>query len=95
MEIIGIIDYGSGNIHSATKAFENVAKDLKKEIKILRIHNAADIKLCDRVVLPGVGGAPAGLAGEPPQPPPAIRPDSCRRYFSSSGRQGPRRRCKR
>ena len=52
MEIIGIIDYGSGNIHSATKAFENVAKDLKKEIKILRIHNAADIKLCDRVVLP-------------------------------------------
>lgn len=55
MEIIGIIDYGSGNIHSATKAFENVAKDLKKEIKILRIHNAADIKLCDRVVLPGVG----------------------------------------
>ncbi len=34
MEIIGIIDYGSGNIHSATKAFENVAKDLKKEIKI-------------------------------------------------------------
>ena len=55
MEIIGIIDYGSGNIHSATKAFENVAKDLKKEIKILRIQNAADIKLCDRIVLPGVG----------------------------------------
>ena len=55
MEIIGIIDYGSGNIHSATKAFEYVAKDLKKEIKILRIHNAADIKLCDRIVLPGVG----------------------------------------
>ena len=55
MEIIGIIDYGSGNIHSATKAFENVAKDLKKEIKIMRINNADDIKLCDRIVLPGVG----------------------------------------
>lgn len=55
MEIIGIIDYGSGNIHSATKAFESVAKDLKKEIKIMRINNADDIKLCDRIVLPGVG----------------------------------------
>tara|TARA_Y100001935_G_C17302768_1_gene510332 strand:- start:1639 stop:2286 length:648 start_codon:yes stop_codon:yes gene_type:complete len=55
MEIIGIIDYGSGNIHSATKAFEKVAKDLKKEIKVMRVNNAADIKRCDRIVLPGVG----------------------------------------
>ena len=55
MEIIGIIDYGSEISILQQKFFENVAKDLKKEIKILRIHNVADIKLCDRVVLPGVG----------------------------------------
>ena len=55
MEIIGIIDYGSGNIHSATKAFETVTKDFKKEIKIMRVANAAEINDCDRIVLPGVG----------------------------------------
>ena len=55
MEIIGIIDYGSGNIHSATKAFETVTRDFKKEIKIMRVANAAEINDCDRIVLPGVG----------------------------------------
>ena len=55
MEIIGIIDYGSGNIHSATNAFETAVKDINKEIKIIRVNNSADIKTCDRIVLPGVG----------------------------------------
>ena len=55
MEVIGIIDYGSGNLHSVTKAFETVANEIKKEIQILRINDAIDITQCDRIVLPGVG----------------------------------------
>ena len=55
MEIIGIIDYGSGNLHSVTKAFETVANQIKKEIKVMRISDSKHVSKCDRVILPGVG----------------------------------------
>jgi len=55
METIGIIDYGSGNIHSATKAFETAAKDINKEVRVIRVSKADRVMDCDRIVLPGVG----------------------------------------
>jgi imidazole glycerol-phosphate synthase subunit HisH len=50
-----IIDYGSGNLHSAHKAFERAATDhnIKGSIAVSsRVH---DVLTADRIVLPGVG----------------------------------------
>lgn len=55
METVAIIDYGSGNLRSAAKAFERAAREagLAREIVVTE---AADVVACaDRVVLPGVG----------------------------------------
>tara|TARA_Y100000996_G_C22424869_1_gene603049 strand:- start:230 stop:886 length:657 start_codon:yes stop_codon:yes gene_type:complete len=58
MEIIGIIDYGSGNLHSVSKSFERVSRDQRRNIKVTIIHEAKDLHLCDRIILPGVGTFP-------------------------------------
>lgn len=47
-----IVDYGSGNLHSAGKAFEHVAEP-KDRISVT--DDVAAIAAADRVVLPGVG----------------------------------------
>ncbi len=50
-----IIDYGSGNLHSAHKAFERAARDnkIKGDVKITS--RVDDVARADRIVLPGVG----------------------------------------
>jgi imidazole glycerol-phosphate synthase subunit HisH len=50
-----IIDYGSGNLHSARKAFERAALDHKIKADIIVSNRAADVMKADRIVLPGVG----------------------------------------
>ncbi len=50
-----IIDYGSGNLHSAAKAFERAARDGGSNATIAVSANPADVMAADRVVLPGVG----------------------------------------
>ena len=52
---VAIIDYGSGNLHSALKAFERAARTcgLKGPISVTRDPEA--LRTADRVVLPGVG----------------------------------------
>ncbi len=50
-----IIDYGSGNLHSAHKAFERAAKDYKIKGDIIVSSKAQDVATADRIVLPGVG----------------------------------------
>jgi imidazole glycerol-phosphate synthase subunit HisH len=55
MQTVAIIDYGSGNVHSAAKAFERAARDSSNETRILVTANARDIAAADRIVLPGVG----------------------------------------
>jgi glutamine amidotransferase len=52
---IAIIDYGSGNLHSARKAFERAARDAGSSAKICVTADAAEVASSDRVVLPGVG----------------------------------------
>jgi imidazole glycerol-phosphate synthase subunit HisH len=50
-----IIDYGSGNLHSAHKAFERAATDNKIKGDIIVSSKAQDVATADRIVLPGVG----------------------------------------
>ena len=50
-----IIDYGSGNLHSAAKAFERAAHDNKIKAQIIVSNKPEDLVKAERVVLPGVG----------------------------------------
>ncbi len=52
---VAIVDYGSGNLHSAAKAFERAARDSGHDQPILVTRDPAKIAAADRVVLPGVG----------------------------------------
>jgi len=52
---VAIVDYGSGNLHSAAKAFERAAKDLNLDQPIIVTRDPAVVAGADRVVLPGVG----------------------------------------
>jgi len=52
---IAIIDYGSGNLHSAAKAFERAARSLKTPDRIMVTRDPDVVYRADRIVLPGVG----------------------------------------
>lgn len=60
---IAIIDYGSGNLRSAQKAFERVASELPLTSKVILTANAADVAAADHIVLPGVGAFADCAAG--------------------------------
>ena len=55
MQRVVIIDYGSGNLHSAAKAFERASRESEADAEILVSAKAEDVRSADRVVLPGVG----------------------------------------
>ena len=52
---IGIIDYGSGNLHSAHNAVRQAASVACPSDEIVQVTSALDLKNCDRIILPGVG----------------------------------------
>jgi imidazole glycerol-phosphate synthase subunit HisH len=52
---VAIVDYGSGNLHSAAKAFERAARDAGVGETIVVTRDPAAVAAADRVVLPGVG----------------------------------------
>jgi len=52
---VAIIDYGSGNLHSAQKAFERAAREAGMTLKINVTSRPEDVLAADHVVLPGVG----------------------------------------
>ncbi|WP_137042661.1 imidazole glycerol phosphate synthase subunit HisH [Pseudolabrys sp. FHR47] len=52
---VAIVDYGSGNLHSAAKAFERAARESGHNQKILVTSKPDDVKDATRIVLPGVG----------------------------------------
>ena len=52
---VAIIDYGSGNLRSATKAFERAAREAGIEAQIDLTDRADRVATADRIVLPGVG----------------------------------------
>jgi glutamine amidotransferase len=50
-----IIDYGSGNLHSAAKAFERAAREAELDLRITVSSDPSVVAKADRIVLPGVG----------------------------------------
>ena len=50
-----IIDYGSGNLHSAVKAFERAAREADLPEAICVTDDPEIVRRADRLVLPGVG----------------------------------------
>jgi glutamine amidotransferase len=52
---VAIVDYGSGNLHSAAKAFERAAREAGLDQPIVVTRDPAVVADADRVVLPGVG----------------------------------------
>ena len=50
-----IIDYGSGNLRSAAKAFERAAREAGIDCRILVSPDPAALAEADHIVLPGVG----------------------------------------
>lgn len=60
---VAIIDYGSGNLRSATKAFERAAREAGIAAEIDLTADAERVRTADRVVLPGVGAYADCAAG--------------------------------
>jgi len=52
---VAIIDYGSGNLHSAAKAFERAAREARLACTIRVTSEPEEVLAAERVVLPGVG----------------------------------------
>jgi glutamine amidotransferase len=52
---VAIIDYGSGNLRSATRAFERAAREAGIAAEIDLTDKADRVASADRIVLPGVG----------------------------------------
>ncbi len=52
---VAIIDYGSGNLHSAAKAFERAAREGGSSLEVKVTSAPEDVRAAERIVLPGVG----------------------------------------
>lgn len=66
--VTALIDYGSGNLRSAAKAFERSAREAGVSTEILVTREAEQVRKAERVVLPGVGAfadCRRGLAAVP------------------------------
>ena len=71
--IVAIVDYGSGNLHSAAKAFERAAHDAGVAQDIVVTSDPDIVASADRVVLPGVGAFADCRRGLAPGPGRAVR----------------------
>lgn len=63
MEQVAIIDYGSGNLHSAAKAFERAAREGHVACRVSVTSDPEVVERADRVVLPGVGAFADCMSG--------------------------------
>ena len=52
---VAIVDYGSGNLHSAAKALERAAREGATGHEIRVTNDADEVRMAERIVLPGVG----------------------------------------
>ena len=55
MQTVAIIDYGSGNLRSAAKAFERASRESGADADIVVTADPAVVRSASRIVLPGVG----------------------------------------
>ena len=54
-QTVAIIDYGSGNLRSAAKAFERASRETGAVSTVLVTSDPDTVRRADRIVLPGVG----------------------------------------
>ena len=52
---VAIIDYGSGNLRSAAKAFERAQGEARLDLAVTVTRDPDDLKAASHIVLPGVG----------------------------------------
>jgi glutamine amidotransferase len=65
---VAIIDYGSGNLHSAAKAFERASRESGSPLAVKVTADPEMVREAERIVLPGVGAfadCKQGLANIP------------------------------
>ncbi len=55
METVAIIDYGSGNLRSAAKAFERAVRETGARTEVVVTSDPEIVRGATRIVLPGVG----------------------------------------
>ena len=60
---LAVVDYGSGNLRSAAKAFERAVAESGRDEAILVTDDPDKVARADRVVLPGVGAFADCMAG--------------------------------
>ena len=60
---VAVIDPGSGNLASVLRAFEKAAEDNEIEAQVKVVTSAADVRMADRIVLPGQGAFAACRRG--------------------------------
>ena len=60
---VAIIDYGSGNLRSAAKAFERSVRALRADTDVVVTSDPEIVRRTDRIVLPGVGAFADCMAG--------------------------------
>ena len=60
---VAIIDYGSGNLHSAAKAFERAASEAGTGQQILVTSDPDMVRRAEQIVLPGVGAYADCMSG--------------------------------
>jgi len=63
VESVAIIDYGSGNLRSAAKAFERAARESGGGARIVVTADPGRVAESDRIVLPGVGAFADCMSG--------------------------------
>jgi glutamine amidotransferase len=66
--IVAVIDYGSGNLRSAAKAFERASREAELDANVAVTSEPAEVARASHIVLPGVGAfadCMRGLAGLP------------------------------
>ena len=52
---VAIVDYGAGNLRSASKAFERAVRQIDADINVAVTSEPDFVRRADRIVLPGVG----------------------------------------
>ncbi len=62
-QTIAIIDYGSGNLRSAAKAFERVADERGLDIRVIVTNQVRDLARAAKIILPGQGAFGDCMAG--------------------------------
>jgi glutamine amidotransferase len=60
---VAIVDYGAGNLRSASKAFERAVRTLDAQIDVTVTSEPELVRRADRIVLPGVGAFADCMAG--------------------------------